>query len=97
VSTGIWRQRPFGSFDLGHALDLADGAEVTWIILQGRGEKDQHLGQLNARLGADAKLKLFVINAGGKLVRQESCRRAGEGAHLTCAASTCWRATAIAT
>ena len=65
------------------ALDLADGAEVTWIILQGRGEQDQHLGQLNARLGADATLKVYVINAGGKLVRQElHIDVAGEGSHF---------------
>ncbi|MDP2120457.1 MAG: Fe-S cluster assembly protein SufD [Hoeflea sp.] len=65
------------------SLDLEDGAEVTWIILQGRGENDQHLGQLTARLGADATLKLYVINAGGKLVRQEvHVDVAGEGAHF---------------
>ncbi|MEM5472604.1 Fe-S cluster assembly protein SufD [Hoeflea sp. AS60] len=64
-------------------LDLANGAEATWIILQGCGQHDQHLGQLNARLGADAKLKLYVINAGGKLVRQElHVEAAGEGSHL---------------
>jgi len=64
-------------------LEIEDGAEVTWIILQGRGETDQHLGQLTARLGADATLKLFVINAGGKLVRQEvHVDVAGEGAHF---------------
>jgi len=64
-------------------LDLADGAEVTWIILQGRGVEDQHLGQLTARLGANATLKLYVINAGGKLVRQElHVEAAGEGSHL---------------
>lgn len=65
------------------ALDLADGADVTWIILQGRGDKDQHLAQLNARLGADARLKIYIINAGGKLVRQElHIEVAGEGAHV---------------
>lgn len=64
-------------------LDLADGANVTWIILQGCGDDDQRLAQLNARLGADAKLKLYVINAGGKLVRQElHVEAAGEGSHL---------------
>tara|TARA_R110002020_G_scaffold183991_3_gene380681 strand:+ start:2702 stop:3973 length:1272 start_codon:yes stop_codon:yes gene_type:complete len=65
------------------ALDLADGAEVTWIILQGRSDKDQHLCQLSAKLGAGATLKLHVINAGGKLVRQEvHVDVAGEGAHF---------------
>ena len=64
-------------------VDLADQAEVTWVILQGRGEADQHLGQLNARLGANSTLKVYVINAGGKLVRQElHVDVAGEGAHF---------------
>jgi len=64
-------------------LDLADGAEVTWIIQQGCGEDDQHLGQLTARLGADATLKVYVINAGGKLVRQElHIDVAGESSHF---------------
>ena len=64
-------------------LEVAEGAEAIWIILQGRGEKDQHLGQLNARLGADATLKVFVVNAGGKLVRQEvHIDVAGEGSHF---------------
>lgn len=64
-------------------LDLADGAEATWIILQGRGDSDQHLAQLNARLGAGARLRLYVVNIGGKLVRQElHVEAAGEGAHL---------------
>jgi Fe-S cluster assembly protein SufD len=58
--------------------------------------RDQHLGQLNATAGADAKLTLFVINAGGKLVRQEfmSTCRGRRAPHLTFAASTCWRAKA---
>lgn len=65
------------------SLELADGAEATWIILQGCGENDQHLGQLSARLGAGATLKVYLINAGGKLVRQElHVDVAGEGAHF---------------
>ncbi|MEP3436768.1 MAG: Fe-S cluster assembly protein SufD [Hoeflea sp.] len=64
-------------------LDVADGADVTWIILQDRVLNDQHLGQLSATLGADATLKLYVINAGGKLVRQEvHVDVTGEGAHF---------------
>lgn len=64
-------------------LDLADGADVTWVIVQQRGVSDQHLGQLSARLGADAKLRIFVVNAGGKLTRQElHVDVAGEGAHF---------------
>ena len=62
---------------------LEDGAEITWIILQQQGVSDTHLGQINVTLGADAKLRLFVINAGGRLVRQEIHVVAkGEGADL---------------
>ncbi|OQP88230.1 Fe-S cluster assembly protein SufD [Rhizobium rhizosphaerae] len=52
-------------------LIIEDGADVTWILVQEQGAADTHLGQLNFELGADAQFRLFVINAGGKLVRQE--------------------------
>jgi Fe-S cluster assembly protein SufD len=52
-------------------LILDDGAEITWIILQQQGASDSHLAQVNFDLGTNAKLRLFIINAGGKLVRQE--------------------------
>lgn len=52
-------------------ITVDDGAEVTWILLQQQGATDTHLGQLRIRMGADAKLRLFLVNAGGKLVRQE--------------------------
>jgi len=62
---------------------LDEGAEITWIILQQQGTVDTHLGQINVALGANAKLRLFVINAGGKLVRQEiHVVTKGEGADL---------------
>lgn len=64
-------------------ISLEDGADVTWIVLQEQGSSDTHLGQVRIRVGADAKLRLFVINAGGKLVRQElRVDVAGEGADL---------------
>ena len=50
---------------------VGDGAEVVWIIDQERGESAVQFGQFNAHIGKDAKLVLFVMNAGGKLVRQE--------------------------
>jgi Fe-S cluster assembly protein SufD len=50
---------------------VGDGAEVTWIIDQERGDKAVQFGQFNAHVGKDAKLVLFIMNAGGKLVRQE--------------------------
>lgn len=65
-------------------LVLGEGAEVTWIILQAQGKDDTHLGQIKAELGADAKFRLFIINVGGKLVRQEvHVRTAGEGSDFT--------------
>ena len=66
------------------SLTLEQGAEVTWIIVQQQGLADTHFGQINVVLKGDAKLKLFVINAGGKLVRQEiHVVTAGGGADLT--------------
>lgn len=52
-------------------LAVGEGAHLTYIVLQQQGAADTHLGQINVRLGADAKLMLFVVNAGGHLVRQE--------------------------
>jgi Fe-S cluster assembly protein SufD len=65
-------------------IALEDGADITWIILQQQGPADTHLGQIRVTLGAEAKLRLYVINAGGKLVRQElRIEVQGEGAELT--------------
>ena len=65
-------------------IALADGAEITWIILQAQGAADTHLGQIRVMLGTDAKLRLYIVNAGGKLVRQEvHVVVAGEGSDLT--------------
>jgi Fe-S cluster assembly protein SufD len=64
-------------------ISLSDGAEITWIIFQGQGAADTHLGQIRITLGTDAKLRLYVINAGGKLVRQEiHVVVSGEGSDL---------------
>ena len=65
-------------------VTVGEGSEVTWIIVQQQGADDTHLGQIRIDLGANAKLKLFVINAGGQLVRQElHIKVTGEGADLT--------------
>ncbi len=65
-------------------ITVGEGTELTWIILQQQGGEDTHLGQIRVDLAADAKLKLFVINAGGKLVRQElHIKVSGKGADLT--------------
>lgn len=62
-------------------LTLADGAEVVWIILRQHSDTSSvQLAQFNASLGKDARLTLFIVNAGGKLVRQEVHVQArGEG------------------
>lgn len=63
---------------------LEDRADMVWVILQEQGAEDTHLGQIRVRLGAESKLKLFVVNAGGKLVRQElRINVEGEGSELT--------------
>lgn len=62
-------------------LLLGEGAEVLWLIVQDQPETATHLAQFKAELGKDSKLTLFVMNAGGKLVRQEVIvKAAGEGA-----------------
>lgn len=65
-------------------LTVGDGAEILWLIVQDQAEGATHLGQFNAELGKDAKLTLFILNAGAKLVRQEvHVRAAGEGGVFT--------------
>ncbi len=62
-------------------ITVGEGADITWIILQQQGAADTHLGQIRFDLANDAKLHLFLINAGGKLVRQEiHGKTSGEGA-----------------
>ncbi len=62
-------------------IDVADEADITWLIVQEQPEDATHLGQFVARLGVRARLRLFVMNAGGRLVRQEiRVSAAGEGA-----------------
>ncbi|WP_062226192.1 Fe-S cluster assembly protein SufD [Aureimonas frigidaquae] len=64
-------------------LALGNGADVLWIIDQEKAEGESHLGQLTVSLGADSKLRVFVLNAGGTLVRQEiHCETKGEGADI---------------
>lgn len=61
-------------------LDVGDGADVVWVLVQEQPATATHLGQIRIRIGKDAKLTLFIMNAGGKLVRQEvRVDAAGEG------------------
>jgi Fe-S cluster assembly protein SufD len=65
-------------------ITLGEGADVTWVILQQQGDGDTHFGQIRVKFGKDARLKLTVINAGGKLVRQDIFIDVdGEGSDLT--------------
>ena len=62
-------------------LTVADGANVLYVVVQGRGAAAHHLAQLNATLGKDARLTLFLLQAGSKVVRQEiNVEVVGEGA-----------------
>ena len=62
-------------------LIVGDGADALYVIIQGRGADAYHFGQLNASLGKDAKLTLFLLQAGSKVVRQEvHVEVLGEGA-----------------
>jgi Fe-S cluster assembly protein SufD len=66
-------------------VTVGDGAELTWLIVQEQPDAAAtHLGQFNAWIGKDAKLVVFVMNAGGKLVRQEiNVATKGEGSTFT--------------
>ncbi len=63
---------------------VGDDSELVWLIVQEQPDGVTHLGQFNAWIGKNAKLTLFVMNAGGKLVRQEIRVAAkGEGGEFT--------------
>lgn len=65
-------------------LVVGDDAEVRWLIVQEQPETATHLAQFNAWIGKNAKLTLFFMNAGGRLVRQEIRVAAkGEGGSFT--------------
>lgn len=59
-------------------LDVGDDAEIVWLIVQDQPDATSYLGQIRARFGARANVTLFIMNAGGKLVRQE-IRAVAEG------------------
>jgi Fe-S cluster assembly protein SufD len=63
---------------------VGDDAELRWLIVQEQPDGATHLGQFNAWIGRNARLTLFVMNLGGKLVRQEIRVDAkGEGGEFT--------------
>jgi Fe-S cluster assembly protein SufD len=62
-------------------LLVGEGAEILWLIVQDQPDTATHLAQFNAELGKNSKLTLFLMNSGGKLVRQEvRVRVSGKGA-----------------
>jgi len=85
-ATIVERQTGTGSAlvsSVSHLL-IGDDAEIVWIIVQDQPDGATHFGQFNASLGRNAKLTLFVMNAGGRLVRQEiRVAAAGEGSTFT--------------
>ncbi|MBB4120319.1 Fe-S cluster assembly protein SufD [Martelella radicis] len=65
------------------SLALGKDAEITYVVMQQQGADDTHLGKLRIELGENARLKLLIVNAGGRLVRHEiDCAVQGEGADL---------------
>ena len=66
-------------------IDLAieKDAQATWIITQEESADSTRLARLNVSLAENADLKIFMLNAGGKLVRQEiNVISRGEGSNL---------------
>ena len=52
-------------------LVVEAGAKVDWFIVQQANTDATHLARLNVELAQDAECSIFILNAGGKLVRQE--------------------------
>lgn len=64
-------------------VQLAEGAEVRWIILRERGAASHEFNRFQARLGKGAKLTLYIVNAGAQFLRQEvNVDLAGEEANF---------------
>ncbi|MCU0830460.1 MAG: Fe-S cluster assembly protein SufD [Rhizobiaceae bacterium] len=52
-------------------LSVADGADVTFVLLQDAADDALHFGRLVIEIGAQAKVLLLAVNSGGGLVRRE--------------------------
>jgi Fe-S cluster assembly protein SufD len=52
-------------------VTIADNSEIVWVIVREHTDLSTQLSQINVTIGENSKLILFVMNAGGKLVRQE--------------------------
>ena len=64
-------------------LEIKANATLSYVLSIEEGDAAQRLAQLNVTIGEGATLNLFILNAGGKLVRQEiNFDVVGEGANL---------------
>ena len=64
-------------------LSIENGATANWIIIQEENTDATRLARLNISLAENADLNVFILNAGGKLVRQEiNVVVSGENANL---------------
>lgn len=64
-------------------LVIEKDAQATWIIIQEENADATRLARLNVSLEENSDLKIFMLNAGGKLVRQEiNVVSRGEGSNL---------------
>jgi Fe-S cluster assembly protein SufD len=72
-ATIIERQAGEGGALVSSVADVVvgDGAELLWLVVQEQPDDATQLSQFKATIGKDARLTLFVMNAGGKLVREE--------------------------
>lgn len=52
-------------------LTVEKGAKAVWVIVQELGWQTDRLAQLNVSLAEESDLTILVLNAGGRLVRQE--------------------------
>lgn len=65
-------------------LTLEKDARAVWVIDQELGVETTRLGQLNVVMHGNADLTILILNAGGRLVRQEvHVAVEGEGAKVT--------------
>lgn len=64
-------------------LTVEKDAQAFWVIVQEETTDTTRLARLNVSLEENADLKIFILNAGGKLVRQEiNVVARGEGSNL---------------
>lgn len=65
------------------SLNVQTGAKVDYFIVQQAGTGATHLARLDVTLAENSELSIFVLNAGGQLVRQEiKIAVEGENANL---------------